>query len=247
MNDVLTAEPLPPDVEAMIREVESVELVSEDGENLETDWHVRNINLLIEVVTCHLHGRTDFYVGGNMFIYFNLEQARNRDFRGPDFFFVWGASLEPMRPHWAVWHEGGHYPDVIIELLSPRTASEDRGPKKKVYETIFHTSDYFCYDPQAKGLDGWHLVDGGYQTLPSSERGWLWCEQLALWLGTWEGKYQEHQATWLRFYTPDGKVVPTFAEAEQQRADAAEAELARLRAQLGQKANGPAGSTEPGA
>ena len=102
MNDVLTREPLPPDIEEMIREVESVELVSEDGEPMESDWHRRCMNLLIEVVLCYLRGRTDFYVGGNMFIYFNLEQARNRDFRGPDFFFVWGGALEPARPYWAL-------------------------------------------------------------------------------------------------------------------------------------------------
>src|SRR5207244_3129600 len=111
-------EPLPADVAELLQQLESVELAAEDGENLESDWHRRCMNLLIEVIAHHLRGRTDFYVGGNMFIYFNLEQARNRDFRGPDFFFVWGASLEPMRPYWAVWNEGGRYPNVIIELLS---------------------------------------------------------------------------------------------------------------------------------
>jgi Uma2 family endonuclease len=254
--NIQAQEELPPDVVALLREVESVELVAEDGENLESDWHRRNMNLLTEVIDCRLRGRDDYFVGGNMFIYFNLEQARNRDFRGPDFFFVWGARRTPLREYWAVWQEHGKYPHVIIELLSPRTEKEDLGRKKDVYEGTFHTSDYFCYDPYTKTLQGWHLFDSRYQPLTASERGWRWCEQLGLWLGTWEGRFQNQEATWLRFYTPDGQVVPTFAEAqtgetegerqraeaERQRAEAAEAEIDRLRAQLGRLPNGPGGA-----
>jgi hypothetical protein len=31
--------------------------------------------------------RQDYFVGGNMFIYYSRRQVRNRDFRGPDFFW----------------------------------------------------------------------------------------------------------------------------------------------------------------
>jgi hypothetical protein len=29
-------------------------------------------------------------------------QVKNRDYRGPDFFFVWGVERDRMRPYWAV-------------------------------------------------------------------------------------------------------------------------------------------------
>jgi Uma2 family endonuclease len=232
-----------------------VELIETDGEPLESEWHRRAMNLLIEVVTYHLRQRNDFYVGGNMFIYFSTEQARNRDFRGPDFFFVEGVNHEPMRPYWAVWLEGGHYPDVIIELLSPRTAVEDRTTKKDIYEQIFRTAEYYCYDPTTQQLEGWQLHGGRYQPLAPNVHGWLWCERLQLWLGTWTGPFLMYPATWLRFYDAQEQVIPIFAEAaqqqveaehqqieaerqraetERQRAEAAEAELARLRARLAQ-------------
>jgi Uma2 family endonuclease len=218
-----------------------VELVETDGEPLESEWHRLAMNLLIESVAQHLHQRDDFYVGGNTFIYFSEEQARNRDFRGPDFFFVEGVKREPMRPYWAVWLEGGRYPDVIIELLSPRTATEDRTTKKDTYEQVCHTSEYYCYDPATQQLEGWQLHCGRYQPLTPNAQGWLWCDRLQLWLGTWTGAFNARQATWLRFYDTQGQVVPVFAEAtqpqveaERQRAEAAEAELARLRARLAQ-------------
>src|SRR5205823_8410383 len=81
-------------------------LPTEDGVPLESDWHRLAMNLLIEMVTFHFQGRDDFFVGGNMFIYFDARQARDRHFRGPDFFFVWEATLNPPRPYWAIWDEG---------------------------------------------------------------------------------------------------------------------------------------------
>jgi hypothetical protein len=40
------------------------------------------------------------------------------------------------------------------------------------------------------------------------------------------------ETTWARLFTPDGGLVPTLAEAASQRAEAAEGEVARLRALL---------------
>src|SRR5262245_44496212 len=200
-----------------------VELIETDSEPLESDWHRIVMNMLIDSVKYHLRQRQDFYVGGNMFVYFSEAQARNRDFRGPDFFFVDGVAQTPLRPYWAVWLEGGRYPDVIIELLSPQTAVEDRTTKKAIYERVFHTPEYYCYDPNEQLLEGWRLVGCHYQTLAPNAQGQLWSEALGLWLGTWTGTYLGQQAVWLRFYDPAGHVVPApaeLAELQQQRADA---------------------------
>jgi Uma2 family endonuclease len=224
-------------------------LISEDGVPLESDWHRIQIGLLVELAGQHFYGRDDYFAGGNMFIYFNEEQARNKDFRGPDFFFVWGASPMPLRPHWTIWKEGGRYPNLIVELLSPSMAELDRTTKKDVYEQIFRTPEYYCYDPETRKLEGWHLNPDAYEPLTANDKGWLWSEQLELWLGVWNGTYMNRDAAWLRFHNPAGVLVPTIGElaaqqvgaAEHQlgelrrRAEVAEAELARLTAQLEQK------------
>ncbi len=243
------------EVLAMIAEIEeqlrAVELVEEDGENMESEWHRLAMNLLIESIRYHLRRRDDFYVGGNMFIYFNEVQARNRDFRGPDFFFVKDVPKEPLRRFWLIWQEGGRYPDVIVELISPRTARGDRTTKKDVYERIFHTHEYYCYDPQTRLLEGWRLLNHRYEPMAADERGWLWSEELQLWLGTWDGPFQEIPGTWPRFYEPSGDLVQTFAEGarqeaaaarqqadtERKRAEALAAELAALKARLTQPDN----------
>jgi Uma2 family endonuclease len=233
-----------PELAEIEQSIRSVELVEEDDQNMESDWHRLAMTLLIEVIVYFLRDRNDFYVGGNMFIYFNKEMAGKRDFRGPDFFFVRGVSREPLRRYWMTWDEGGRYPDVIIELLSPKTANDDLTTKKDIYEQVFRTHEYYCYDPQTHGLQGWRLIDHRYEPLTLDGSGRLWSEELGLSLGTWEGKFQERQATWLRFYDAEGKAVATFAEAERQRAEAAEAELARLKAQLAQQGSSSSGTGE---
>src|SRR5205085_1664790 len=42
------------------------------------------IGLLGDVVKQHCHAHKDFYAGGNTIIYYSSEQARSRDYRGPD-------------------------------------------------------------------------------------------------------------------------------------------------------------------
>ncbi len=239
--------------------VPDIVLESEDGEKMDTGWHRLAMELLIACVVWLYRARNDFYVGGNMFIYYSEEQARNKDYRGPDFFYVNGVNREPIRKYWVVWQEGGKYPDVIIELMSPTTAQEDLTKKKDIYETIFRTHEYFCYDPEEQRLGGWRLIDQRYQTIEPNEKGWLWCKEFGLWLGTWTGKFHEHEAVWLRFYQPDGQLVPMEAEAmhqlaeaehqkleaERRRAEAAEKELAALKAiiakqqTLNESGNGP--------
>jgi Uma2 family endonuclease len=222
-------------------------LPDNDGMPLESPWHRKNINLLIESVDVHRRGRRDYFAGGNMFIYFSAQQVRNRDYRGPDFFVVNGVDRDRPRLSWEVWNEDGQYPNVIVELLSPTTAVEDRTTKKDVYERTFRLPEYFLYDPDERRLEGWRLAPGGaYVAITPDERGWMWSEQLQLWLGTWPGVYQGQEDLWLRLYGPDGQLVPTQAEAERHRAEAehhraeaerhraeaAEAETQRLRQEL---------------
>ena len=241
------------DLEALNRQ-----LVETDEVPLESDWHRMAINLLIEIIRYHFRDRKDFFAGGNMFIYFSTDQARTREFRGPDFFLVKGADRDRLRRWWAVWEENGLYPNVIIELLSPSTAHVDRTTKKQLYEGTFRTSEYYCYNPATNQLEGWRLdQEYRYQPLVPDHRGWLRSEQLDLYLGTWTGRFLEAQAVWLRFFDPEGRLVPTYAEAAQSqataaetraaeaetRAETAEAEAERLRQELEALRRGSAGQS----
>jgi Uma2 family endonuclease len=219
-------------------------LIFDDGEPLESNRHRIAMNVLIDSTLSALSGRSDFFAGGNMFVYYSRNQAMNRDFRGPDFFVALDVNGDRERRGWVVWEEEGRYPDVIVELMSPSTAKIDLGIKKTLYERTFHTANYFVYDPfNPNSLQGWHLDDKQrYQPLTPNERGWLWCETLELWLGTWQGSIRREPPTetcdWLRFYDRAGNLVllpEEIAAREQQQAEAerqrAEAERQRAEAE----------------
>jgi hypothetical protein len=84
-------------------------------------------------------------------------------------------------------------------------------------------------------LQGWRLdARLRYQPLVPNERGWLWCETLGFWLGTWEGIVDQETATWARFFDESGNLVLLPEEVAQQQAEAAQqqAERERQRADL---------------
>lgn len=211
------------------------DLIFDDSEPLESNRHRIAMNVLIRALQQAWSDRNDFYTGGNMFIYYSSSQAKNQDFRGPDFFAVLDVDGTPERQGWVVWEEDGRYPDVIVELMSPSTAKVDKGKKKHIYERTFKTRDYFVYDPfDPTSLAGWKLDHNlRYEPIVANEQGWLWCERLGFWLGTWQGTIDRETALWLRFYDQTGNLVPLPEEAAQQQAEVAQqqAEAAQQQAE----------------
>lgn len=174
-----------------------------DEPPLETELHLRQIILLLKSLEWLWRDRNDFYVAGNLTIYYSPRQRKSEHFRGPDFFVVLDTERK-TRKSWVVWDEDGKYPNVIIEILSPKTADTDKGFKKKLYQDTFRTPDYFWFDPNTLEFVGFHLVDGDYQPLEENSQGQLWSQQLGLFLGIHQNQ--------LRFFTPEGKLVPTPEE-----------------------------------
>ena len=226
--------------------ISKTQLPETDGEPLESSWHRLAMNVLVDSVAAYYRDRPDFYTAGNMFVYFGSEEAPKSVFRGPDFFAVWGRPSTPERRYWAVWDEDGHYPDVIVEFLSPTTADKDLGSKKDLYQDTFRTTDYFCYDPDRKRLLGWTLMNGIYTPLVANPEGRLWSRKLDLWVGRWEGSISNIPDTWPRFFTSAGALVLLDNEIEKERAnalkthaDAQAVEIARLRTLLAEQGTQP--------
>ena len=201
-------------------EFEEIEFPPGDLESkeppLESYLHLQQLLLLIKCLDWLWQEKTDYFAAGNLTIYYSPKQKKSSDFRGPDFFVVLNTERKP-RKSWVVWEEGGKYPNVIIELLSNSTANIDRTEKKNIYQDIFRTPEYFWFSPDTLELNGFELVRGEYEEIPPNEPGQFWSKQLQLFLGI-------HQQQ-LRFFTPEGELVPTpeeSAQTEKQQRETAE-------------------------
>lgn len=190
-----------------------------DEPPLETELHLRQIILLLQCLERVWQERQDFYACGNMTIYYSPRQRKSEHFRGPDFFVVLGTQRKP-RKSWVVWEEDGKYPNVIVEIMSPSTADTDRNLKKEIYQDTFRTPEYFWFDPDSLEFQGFQLVTGRYQDLQPNENGWLWSQQLELYLGIVDGK--------LRLFTSEGELIQTPEEAAKQAEAAAESARSQL-------------------
>lgn len=204
-----------------------------DEPPVESDLHREQIELLLACLKWWWRNRHDFYASGNLTIYFSPEQITTKDFRGPDFFVVLGCENRP-RKSWVLWAEQGKYPNVIVELLSDSTAKVDKGTKLELYQETFRTPEYFWFHPVTLEFQGFCLVSGKYEPIEPNSHGWLWSQQLELFLGIHESK--------LRFFSPEKQLLPTAeeraalaernAEDERQQKELAQQQVEELKARL---------------
>jgi Uma2 family endonuclease len=181
---------------------DATEVESNEPE-MESSLHYAQLALLVSCLEWLWRNRNDFFIGANLTIYFSRQQLKTRDSRGPDFFLVKQTQKQP-RKSWVVWEEGGKYPDLIIELLSDSTAEVDRTLKKVLYQDRFRTPEYFWFSPQSLEFAGFRLIGHTYIVITPNQQGWLWSEELELYLGIQDGR--------LRYFNAQAQLVPTPEE-----------------------------------
>lgn len=179
-----------------------------DGKPIaETPILRQNLTDLIAMIEKHFAGRKDFYVSGNMFLYY--QEGDPRKHVSPDVFYVDGIPHDRPRDAYKTWEEGGKGPDLVIELTSRSTRSEDEKKKHQLYRDVLKVREYFLFDPKGEylkpPLKGYRLQGGAYLPIAMVE-GRLPSEMLGLLL--------ERDCSTLRLYDPEtGRWIPSPAEA----------------------------------
>jgi Uma2 family endonuclease len=196
------------------------DLPYDDDEKMETQRHKLQMELLIDGLLPWLEAREDGYVGGNMFVYYSLEQVKNKGYKGPDVFVALDVP-KGERLSWVSWEEGKP-PDVVIELLSDSTATFDKTKKKQIYQNQMRVPAFYWFDPfNPQDWAGFHLQSGQYQPIQPNDQGHLACHVLDLTLAQWQGSFKQVEATWLRWASPNGDILLTAEEQAHQQAEQA--------------------------
>ena len=208
-----------------------VEYPTSDGKPMaETDLHRDLAVYVIQALQRHFQGQP-VYIAGNNFLYY--EEGNPAGCVSPDAYAVFGITME-RRDCYKAWEESGRLPNVVFEFTSRKTRREDAGPKRQKYEQALRVPEYFLFDPRGDylrpPLQGFRLVGGAYVPLELVE-GRLHSQELGLDLvqnGNWLRLWDPIRREWLL----SNEEIQELAEAETRRADEAEAEIARLRAEL---------------
>lgn len=172
----------------------------------ESDLHWEVTSYCISALRAWFASRPDVYVAGDNFIYY--EQGQPKSFVSPDCYVVFDVEMR-LRDSYKAWENSGHLPDVVIEITSKSTRSEDTGKKYLMYQNVLQVSEYFLFDPTADyittRLRGYRLGRTGYAPIEPDAQGHLHSEQIGLDLVV-EGNR-------LRFFDPiGGFTFQTYAE-----------------------------------
>jgi Uma2 family endonuclease len=196
---------------------------AEDGEPMaETQIHIRAIILLFQAFEDFLIRQLDIYISANMFWYWEKGNPGAR--RAPDVMVIKGVGRAERRSFFT-WRENGAVPSVIVEVVSKKKYRDDYFTKRELYAKL-GVKEYFLFDPEAvhfrPPLVGFRRNQRGkyVRIKPDGEKR-LRCDELGLLLKS-EGK------TLRLIDAATGQPVLSREE----RAEALEAEVARLKAIL---------------
>ena len=149
------------------RDDPTIEYPCEDGEPLaETDAQFNPLTYAVSALRIHFANRQDVYVGGNMLLYYVLNDPYTSV--APDVFAVFGASGNHPRRSWVVSREGGSVPAFVLEIASESTWRHDSTGKREIYAAM-GVQEYWRFDPERAyfpvPLVGERLVNGVYEPI----------------------------------------------------------------------------------
>jgi hypothetical protein len=103
------------------------------------------------------------------------------------------------------------------------------------FEQVLQVPTYVVFEPDWGLLEVYRLTDKRYVLEQPNAEGRHWCEALGLFLGAWQGKKEERDGYWLRWWNAAGELLPWAVERVEQERQKAEqerqkAEQERLRA-----------------
>lgn len=204
--------------------VRDIDYPTSDGKPMaETDVHRQIMMDLIATLQAHFAADPMVYVSGNLLLFY--EEGNKWRHISPDVFVVRGVANH-LRDNYLLWLEGKG-PDIVVEITSKTTKSEDQKKKRLLYRDVLRVPEYFQFDPTEDYLrppfQGNQLVNGDYVTiepvagrLPSAVLG-LYLERAGADLRLFD------PTTGRRLLNPREQAAEAVARAAEAQARAAEA------------------------
>jgi Uma2 family endonuclease len=214
------------------------QLPDKDGDfvrNFQEPAQTRLLTDSLEPTLAVLHPDGQYAVGRDCGIYWRLTDPPLEGCKAPDWFYIPGVPPTlhgQVRRSYVMWQEL-IAPRMIIEVVSGDGSEErDRTPWKGkfwIYEQALRTPYYAIYEVDPGRVEVNRLVDNEYVRMPANERGHYPIGFLGVELGIWQGRFENMDFPWLRWWDANGQLLPTAAERAEEAVRRAERLATRLR------------------
>ncbi|MBD2022138.1 Uma2 family endonuclease [Leptolyngbya sp. FACHB-36] len=167
----------------------------------------------IKPVLDRRHPDGHYCIGQDCGIYWRLTDPPERGAEALDWFYV--PNVPPMldgvvRRSYVLWREF-IAPLSVVEFASGDGSEErDTTPwtgKFWIYEQVIRPAFYAIYEVSRASVEVYHLVEGQYHRLPVNDRGHWSIAALNVELGIWNGRYQNLELPWLRWWDAQGNLL----------------------------------------
>ncbi|WP_020472629.1 Uma2 family endonuclease [Zavarzinella formosa] len=221
------------------------DLPDTDGEIVNNPYQAPQLNILSASMRTWLaehHPSGDAFIGPDTGIYWLPTNPPMAGCRAPDWFYVPGVPAmeegEIVRSY-VMWQHDYAPPYFLVELVSgPGGGEHDDTPnsgKFWIYEQRVRAEYYVIFDTFSEGeLEVFHLENGRYRRMEPNAAGRYLIPAFGYEVGVvYETHELFYEGYYIRFFTPDGKIVPLpeeiAAQANEKAAEERKAQLAATR------------------
>lgn len=190
----------------------------------------------IEPILQKYHPDGQYAIGQDSGIYWRITEPPEKGAEAPDWFYV--PNVPPTlngetRRSYVLWQEF-IAPLIILEFVSGNGKEErDKTPwtgKFFIYEQVIRPAFYGIYEVKSARVEVYRFVANQFELLHPNDRGHYAIDALGVELGIWQGRYQNLELPWLRWWDAEGNLLLTGAERAEREYQRAESLLAQLRA-----------------
>jgi Uma2 family endonuclease len=155
--------------------------------------------------------------------------------KAPDWAYIHPISVPPETVNRSYTPQlQGAPPTIVMEFLSHKDGGEYSSkptyPPGKwfFYERILKVPYYAIFEPDSGDLEIYRLNDEGqYKIQIMENNGRYWIEPLQLFLGVWQGAWEQRSGYWLRWWDADDRLLLWSSEQVEQERQRAEQERER--------------------
>lgn len=168
-----------------------------------------------------LHPDEQFIMGNDSGIYWRLPEPPEPLYNGalaPDWFYV--PNVPPklkgvMRRSYVLWKEVTR-PVIAIEFVSGDGSEErDRTPitgKFWIYENAIMPNYYAIYEVTKANVEVYQFSNRRFEIMTPNRHYRFLIEPMGVELGIWDGKFENQEFPWLRWWDTKGNLLLTSAE-----------------------------------